>query len=70
MADASSAANTLGLDFDQLKISQTEDTEEQDKSEEATSRDTPKKNPKGSQYVNPERVKTGGTPRVWSLNFE
>ncbi|KAJ7231463.1 hypothetical protein B0H12DRAFT_1192602 [Mycena haematopus] len=52
------AANSLGLDFDQLKI---EDPEP--KSAEETPQDAEVAADKKKPYVNPERVKTGGNQR-------
>jgi hypothetical protein len=56
--------NSLGLDFDQLKI--------QDPAESETKPEDPPQSPsqeteaaeKKKPYVNPERVKTGGSQRV------
>lgn len=53
-------ANTLGLDFEQLKIQDTPEDTAADPSGDKNQPKTEKKKP----YVNPERVKTGGSERV------
>ncbi|KAJ7702458.1 hypothetical protein B0H17DRAFT_1044394 [Mycena rosella] len=54
------APNSLGLDFDQLKIQDPPEAESKpDDTPQSPSQDAEKKKP----YVNPERVKTGGNQR-------
>ena len=66
---STSSTNSLGLDFDQLKITEQESNEtpdtdaspqEDQQSPVAGAQTREKKKP----YVNLERVKTGGTQRV------
>jgi hypothetical protein len=62
------APNSLGLNFDQLKIQDPPDAEP--KSEEppqSPSQDAAAEGEKKKPYVNPERVKTGGNQRVRCL---
>ncbi|KAF9050793.1 hypothetical protein BDZ89DRAFT_940427 [Hymenopellis radicata] len=62
------ASNTLGLDFDQLKITESSsppsnDVPVVDKGSESPDNDHAGKQEKKKPYVNPERVKTGGAQR-------
>ncbi|KAK7023816.1 hypothetical protein R3P38DRAFT_3194359 [Favolaschia claudopus] len=59
--DPESASNSLGLNFDQLKIQESSDTES--KPAPDAPKDAQPTTEKKKPYVNPERVKTGGNQR-------
>ncbi len=63
------ASNTLGLDFDQLKITESSsppsnDVPVADKGNDSPDNEHAGKQEKKKPYINPERVKTGGAQRV------
>lgn len=65
MASTSEPPNSLGLDFDQLKIQDTTETESKPEDPpQSPSQDAAEPAEKKKPYVNPERVKTGGNQRV------
>ncbi|KAF8921592.1 hypothetical protein CPB85DRAFT_1271514 [Mucidula mucida] len=62
------ASNTLGLDFDQLKITESSsppsnDVPVADKGNDSPDNEHAGKQEKKKPYINPERVKTGGAQR-------
>ncbi|KAJ7734936.1 hypothetical protein DFH07DRAFT_844313 [Mycena maculata] len=64
MANSESPANSLGLDFDQLKIQDPTETESKpEATPQSPSQDAAESTEKKKPYVNPERVKTGGNQR-------